>query len=67
MFPQAVSIDVNRVFLSSAMVSLAIGKNVYQNPDDLPPGGFRTLIVARGPLLSSSSAQIKENVVINFH
>lgn len=31
----------------------------YQNPDDFPPGGFRTLIVARGPSLSNSSARKK--------
>lgn len=31
----------------------------YQNPDDFPPGGFRTLIVARGPLESSSSTILK--------
>ena len=30
---------------------------LYQNPDDFPPGGFLTLIVARGPSLSNSSAQ----------
>lgn len=34
----------------------------YQNPDDFPPGGFRTLIVARCALVSSSSAQNKKAI-----
>lgn len=41
---------------------------LYQNPDDFPPGGLRTFIVARGPSLSNSSAQIKLKKInfINF-
>jgi len=30
---------------------------VYQNPEDFPPGGFFTLMHARTPDLSSSSAK----------
>lgn len=38
---------------------LRFGHNffLYQKPVDLPPGGARTRIVARGPDLSNSSTQ----------
>lgn len=40
------------------MVDWYVFSKIYQNPDDLPPGGFRTLIVARGPLESNSSEKL---------
>lgn len=46
----------------------ALKSQVYQNPDDLPPGGCRTLVVARGASLLSSSVQQKliESVSFSF-
>lgn len=38
---------------------------IYQNPDDLPPGGFLTLMQERTPDLSSSSAMKKKSMMIS--
>lgn len=35
---------------------------VYQNPEDFPPGGFLTLMQARTPDLSNSSAKKKNKL-----